>query len=52
MLIQVTYEGLLDDIFGIKCGVIEFGEEVTGTEKTVKHLLTAKDEIFNEIRDR
>lgn len=49
---QVTYEGLLDDIFGIKCGVIEFGEEVTGTEKPVKTVLSASDEIFSEIRDR
>ncbi|XP_039258945.2 vacuolar protein sorting-associated protein 33B-like [Styela clava] len=49
---QVTYEGLLDDIFEIKCGVIEFGEEVTGSEKSVKTVLNSSDEIFQEIRDR
>ncbi|CAK8675606.1 unnamed protein product [Clavelina lepadiformis] len=49
---QVTYEGLLDDIFEIKCGAIDFGPEVTGTEKSVKTLLNSDDAIFDQIRNR
>ena len=49
---QVTYEGLLDDIFEIKCGVVEFGPEVTGTEKSVKTILNSDDAVFQQIRNR
>nr|CAB3267636.1 vacuolar protein sorting-associated protein 33B [Phallusia mammillata] len=49
---QVTYEGLLDDIFEIKCGVVDFGPEVTKTEKSVKTMLNSEDSLFSEIRDR
>ena len=42
---QVTYEGLLDDTFGISSGFIEFGPEVTGTDKSMKMLLTAQDMV-------
>uniref|UniRef100_F6VM60 Vacuolar protein sorting-associated protein 33B n=2 Tax=Ciona intestinalis TaxID=7719 RepID=F6VM60_CIOIN len=49
---QVTYEGLLDDIFEIKCGAIEFGPEVTGTEKVAKTMLNSEDAIFSQIRNR
>lgn len=77
---QVTYEGLLDDTFGIssglylrkigKCkialekkdtvlrsctgvcndfmlisGFVEFGSEVTGTDKSMKMLLTGQDSV-------
>ena len=42
---QVTYEGLLDDIFGIQCGVVEFGPEVTGSDKPVKVPLNSQDEV-------
>ncbi|KAK3094955.1 hypothetical protein FSP39_008319 [Pinctada imbricata] len=49
---QVTYEGLLDDSFGIKCGFIEFGPEVTGKDQTAKLLLTSDDQIFEEVRNR
>ncbi|CAM9768585.1 unnamed protein product [Lampetra planeri] len=49
---QVTFEGLLDDIFGIKCGNVEFGPEVTGTEKKLKILLNSQDKVFREIRNQ
>uniref|UniRef100_S4RFL9 VPS33B late endosome and lysosome associated n=1 Tax=Petromyzon marinus TaxID=7757 RepID=S4RFL9_PETMA len=49
---QVTFEGLLDDIFGIKCGSVEFGPEVTGTEKKLKILLNSQDKVFREIRNQ
>lgn len=42
---QVTYEGLLDDIFGINCGVVEFGKDVTGTDKPVKVPLNSQDPV-------
>lgn len=42
---QVTYEGLLDDIFGIHCGVVEFDKEVTGTDKSMKVSLNSTDEV-------
>ncbi|CAH1254379.1 VPS33B [Branchiostoma lanceolatum] len=49
---QVTYEGLLDDIFGIKSGSVEFGPDVTGTDKSIKIMLSGEDEVFRAIRDR
>lgn len=47
---QVVYEGLVDDIFRIKCGSVEFGPDVTSTDKSVKVLLNSQDKVFNEIR--
>lgn len=49
---QVTYEGLLDDTFGIHSGFIEFGSEVTGKDQSVKLLLSSTDEVYEEIRNR
>ncbi|XP_013390151.2 vacuolar protein sorting-associated protein 33B-like [Lingula anatina] len=49
---QVTYEGLLDEVFGIQSGCIEFGHEVSGRDQPVKLMLTSQDEIFEEIRNR
>ena len=48
----MTYEGLLDDIFGINCGAVEFGPEVTGTEKSIKTMLNSDDPVFSQIRNR
>lgn len=42
---QVTYEGLLDDTFGIQCGVVEFDKEVTGTDKSIKLPVNSSDEV-------
>uniref|UniRef100_A0A8C5M3K2 VPS33B late endosome and lysosome associated n=1 Tax=Leptobrachium leishanense TaxID=445787 RepID=A0A8C5M3K2_9ANUR len=48
---QVVYEGLVDDIFRIKCGSVEFGPEVTSSEKSIKVLLNSQDKVFQEIRN-
>ncbi|XP_044212448.1 vacuolar protein sorting-associated protein 33B [Thunnus albacares] len=48
---QVVYEGLVDDIFRIKCGCVEFGPEVTSSEKSLKVMLNSQDKVFNEIRN-
>uniref|UniRef100_A0A3Q2PU29 VPS33B late endosome and lysosome associated n=1 Tax=Fundulus heteroclitus TaxID=8078 RepID=A0A3Q2PU29_FUNHE len=48
---QVVYEGLVDDIFRIKCGCVEFGTDVTSSEKSIKVMLNSKDKVFNEIRN-
>ncbi|XP_062574358.1 vacuolar protein sorting-associated protein 33B-like isoform X2 [Saccostrea cucullata] len=49
---QLTYEGLLDETFGIKCGAIEFGPEVTGKQQSAKLLLNSDDVIFEDVRNR
>ncbi|KAE8618123.1 hypothetical protein XENTR_v10009279 [Xenopus tropicalis] len=51
MCSQVVYEGLVDDIFRIKCGSVEFGPEVTSCDKSIKVLLNSQDKVFNEIRN-
>ncbi|XP_069078753.1 vacuolar protein sorting-associated protein 33B isoform X1 [Pleurodeles waltl] len=48
---QVVYEGLVDDIFRIKCGSVEFGPDITSSERSVKVLLNSQDKVFNEIRN-
>lgn len=48
---QVVYEGLVDDVFRIKCGCVEFSPDVTASEKSVKVMLNSQDKVFNEIRD-
>ncbi|KAK1327830.1 hypothetical protein QTO34_012738 [Cnephaeus nilssonii] len=48
---QVVYEGLVDDTFRIKCGSVDFGPEVTSSEKSLKVLLNAEDKVFHEIRN-
>ncbi|XP_062405270.1 vacuolar protein sorting-associated protein 33B [Sardina pilchardus] len=48
---QVVYEGLVDDIFRIKCGSVEFGPDVTSSDKSIKVMLNSQDKVFNEIRN-
>ncbi|XP_048886565.1 vacuolar protein sorting-associated protein 33B [Brienomyrus brachyistius] len=48
---QVVYEGLVDDIFRIKCGSVEFTPDVTSSEKSVKVMLNSQDKVFGEIRN-
>lgn len=48
---QVVYEGLVDDVFRIKCGCAEFGPEVTSSDKSIKVMLNSQDKVFNEIRN-
>ncbi|KAK3607859.1 hypothetical protein CHS0354_038288 [Potamilus streckersoni] len=53
---QVTYEGLLDDIFGITCvlihGFVEFDINISGKEQGAKVLLSSKDVLYDDIRNR
>ncbi|XP_031668309.1 vacuolar protein sorting-associated protein 33B isoform X2 [Oncorhynchus kisutch] len=48
---QVVYEGLVDDIFRIKCGCVEFCPDVTSSDKSIKVMLNSQDKVFNEIRN-
>uniref|UniRef100_G1Q2K7 VPS33B late endosome and lysosome associated n=1 Tax=Myotis lucifugus TaxID=59463 RepID=G1Q2K7_MYOLU len=46
---QVVYEGLVDDTFRIKCGSVDFGPEVTSSDKSLKVLLNAEDKPANDV---
>lgn len=46
---QLTYEGILDDVFSIQSGYVSVSKEVTG-KKDVKVPVNTKDLVFNEIR--
>ncbi|XP_075774147.1 vacuolar protein sorting-associated protein 33B isoform X1 [Pelodiscus sinensis] len=48
---QVVYEGLVDDTFRIKCGGVDFGPDVTASDRSFKVLLNAQDKVFSEIRN-
>ncbi|XP_051919895.1 vacuolar protein sorting-associated protein 33B [Hippocampus zosterae] len=48
---QVVYEGLVDDVFRIKCGCVEFGPDVSSSDKSIKVMLNSQDKVFNEIRN-
>ncbi|NXR54809.1 VP33B protein, partial [Hippolais icterina] len=48
---QVVYEGLVDDTFRIKCGSVDFGPDVTSSDKSIKVLLNSQDKVFSEIRN-
>eukprot|EP00794_Sanderia_malayensis_P009528 gene9528-10514_t len=49
LLSQLSYEGLLADVFGIS-RFISFGRDVTGDEKTTRLVLDSNDKVFQEIR--
>ncbi|NXQ37163.1 VP33B protein, partial [Alaudala cheleensis] len=48
---QVVYEGLVDDTFRIKCGGVDFGPDVTSSDKSIKVLLNSQDKVFSQIRN-
>uniref|UniRef100_A0A8C8RQA0 Vacuolar protein sorting-associated protein 33B n=1 Tax=Pelusios castaneus TaxID=367368 RepID=A0A8C8RQA0_9SAUR len=48
---QVVYEGLMDDTFRIKCGSVDFGPDVTSSDRSFKVLLNSQDKVFKEIRN-
>ncbi|CAI5792530.1 sorting-associated 33B isoform X1 [Podarcis lilfordi] len=48
---QVVYEGLVDDTFRIKCGSVDFGPDVTSSDRSIKVLLNAQDKVFSQIRN-
>lgn len=52
LLTQLTYEGALDDHFGIHAGVVEFPGEVVGQDTPRKVPLNSKDTIYDNIRNR
>ena len=47
---QLTYEGLVAEVFGIRSGVVDFDKGLTNKEQSVKMRLNSADKIFNEIR--
>ncbi|KAL4227335.1 Vacuolar protein sorting-associated protein 33B [Mactra antiquata] len=49
---QVVYEGLLDDMFGIQCGCVEFGPEITQKDQPVKIRLHSEDQMYEGIRNQ
>ncbi|XP_052828009.1 vacuolar protein sorting-associated protein 33B [Octopus bimaculoides] len=49
---QLTYEGILDETFGIQSGYIEFTKEITGKDKPTRVLLSSQDEIYDQIRNK
>lgn len=52
LLSQLTYEGALDEYFGIHAGVVEFPEVVVGKDAARKVPLNSKDTIYDNIRNR
>ena len=53
LLSPLTYEGLLDETFGISCGTVEFGPEVTKSEgANTKLQLSSMDKMFDKIRNK
>ncbi|XP_054159287.1 vacuolar protein sorting-associated protein 33B-like [Oppia nitens] len=52
LLSQLTYMGVMDEMFGIKNGKVEFGPEVTKSDdkNNAKHNLSV-DLIFDDIKD-
>lgn len=51
LLSQLTYEGVLDETFGINSGRIIFPKEVTGKEEPMKVVLNSSDVVYDEIRN-
>ncbi|KAK8729847.1 hypothetical protein OTU49_008354 [Cherax quadricarinatus] len=52
LLTQLTYEGVLDEYFGIQAGVVEFPADVVGQDNPRKVPLNSKDTIYDNIRNR
>ena len=58
LLTGVTYESMLNDVFGINCCKIAFGDEVESKqtqEKPQPHktrVLNGQDEVFRSVRNR
>ncbi|KFP29013.1 Vacuolar protein sorting-associated protein 33B, partial [Colius striatus] len=53
---QVVYEGLVADTFRINsssfpAGSVDFGPDVTSSDKSIKVLLNAQDKVFSQIRN-
>ena len=49
---QLTYEGILDDVFGIKVGFVKLDSSVTDRTKAVKVLVNSSDPVYRIIRSQ
>ena len=49
---QLTYEGILDDVFNTRNGYVELTGNVTGKKQNVKVQLNSKDPVFKVIRSQ
>ena len=49
---QLTYEGILDDVFGIKAGFVQLDSSVTDRTKDVKVMVNSSDPVFKIIRSQ
>jgi hypothetical protein len=57
MLTQITYEGLVDEHFGINCSAVQIDAAMAGDEKakpgkTKKVCLNSDDTVYADIRDK
>ncbi|KAJ1532196.1 hypothetical protein ONE63_000816 [Megalurothrips usitatus] len=54
LLTPATYTSLMDEVLGIKCGVVELpkSDAKQGEKQTVGHQLSSEDEIYNQIKNR
>ena len=50
-VVPLTYEGLLDEVAGIDCGVVTFPEKHGKTQKMTTVRLNNTDAFFQELRD-
>lgn len=47
---QLTYEGILDDVFRIRSGYVSISSDITGKDQDTNVLLNSKDPVYLEIR--
>ena len=50
LLTQISYEGLLDDNFGIQYGSVTLSEKVTGKQKPIKLMLNSNDPTYSQVK--
>lgn len=50
LLSQLTYEGILDDVFQVRSGYVEIPKEVAEKDQDSKVRVNSKDPVFEEIR--
>jgi hypothetical protein len=51
LLTQLTYEGLVDEVFGINNSMVELEPNASGTKDKRKYVVNGGDLLFREIRD-
>jgi len=49
---QLTYEGMMDDVYDIKCGELEIDAQILDETKSGKIKLTSNNLVFPDIRDK